>query len=103
MVRPGPHYSVQDVANGWVKGLAEAGCEVADFNFLLNTLGLTKGNLSAHTSKLEEAGYIEISKRFNGKIPNTTYRLARLGRERLAEYWRVIDEIRESAGATSER
>lgn len=78
-----------------------SGVERADFNFLLNTLGLTKGNLSAHTSKLEEAGYIEISKKFNRKIPNTTYRLTRLGGERLAEYWRVVDAIRESAGAGS--
>ena len=76
-----------------------SGIEQADFNFLLNTLALTKGNLSAHTSKLEEAGYIEISKKFNGKIPNTTYQLTRLGRERLAEYWQVIDGIRESVGA----
>lgn len=32
-VRPGPHFSVLDVHNGWVKGLREHGCEVVDFNF----------------------------------------------------------------------
>jgi spore maturation protein CgeB len=33
VVRPGPHFSVQDVAEGWVQGLRSQGVEVADFNF----------------------------------------------------------------------
>jgi hypothetical protein len=32
MVHPGPHYSVADVYNGWVRGLGQAGVGVADFN-----------------------------------------------------------------------
>jgi spore maturation protein CgeB len=32
LVRPGPHFSVEDVASGWAKGLEQNGCEVADFN-----------------------------------------------------------------------
>ena len=71
-----------------------AGVEEADFKFLLSTLGLTNGNLSVQTGKLEEAGYLAISKRFEGKIPRTRYRLTDLGRERLAAYWRQMDEIR---------
>ena len=69
----------------------------ADFNFLLNTLGLTKGNLSGQSNKLEEASYIEIRKSFEGKIPRTTYRLTALGRQRLAEYWQAMDDIRGAA------
>ena len=38
--------------------------EEADFLFLLREAGLTKGNLSAHLSRLEEAGYVEIEKTF---------------------------------------
>jgi DNA-binding transcriptional ArsR family regulator len=76
-----------------------SGLKEADFNFLLNTLGLTKGNLSVQSAKLEEAGYIEITKAFEGKIPRTTYRLAALGRQRLAEYWQAMDSIRTSAQA----
>jgi len=75
-----------------------SGVDSADFNFLRTTLGLSKGNLSAHTSRLEEAGYIEITKGFNGKIPNTSYCLTELGRSRLAAYWRTLDEIRSSGG-----
>jgi len=71
-----------------------SGVDSADFSFLLNTLGLTKGNLSSHMSRLEEVGYVEVAKSFNGKIPNTAYSLTRKGRSSLDEYWRAIDEIR---------
>ena len=37
-----------------------SGIEEADFLYLLNETGLTKGNLSTHLSKLEESGYVEI-------------------------------------------
>ena len=43
--------------------------ENADFTFLVSRLGLTMGNLSAHVSKLQEAGYIEVDKRFKGNRP----------------------------------
>ena len=46
--------------------------ESTDFIFLVNQTGLTWGNLSAHISKLEGAGYIEVNKAFKGKRPNTT-------------------------------
>jgi DNA-binding transcriptional ArsR family regulator len=71
-----------------------SGVDSADFSFLLNTLGLTKGNLSSHMSRLEEAGYVEVAKSFNGKVPNTAYSLTRRGRSSLDEYWGAIDEIR---------
>ena len=75
-----------------------SGVESADFVFLLTTLGLTKGNLSSHMSRLEQAGYVEVAKSFDGKIPHTSYRLTARGRSSLNGYWRAIDEIRRSAG-----
>jgi DNA-binding MarR family transcriptional regulator len=48
--------------------------------------GLTWGNLSAHLSKLEEAGYIEVEKSFKGKRPNTTLHLTPQGRAAFHEY-----------------
>lgn len=33
VVRPGPHFSVADVCNGWVKGLRANGVTTVDFNF----------------------------------------------------------------------
>lgn len=63
-----------------------AGCESCDFQFLLDMTQLSKGNLSAQTIKLGEAGYIEIEKGFNGRMPSTRYRLTPSGRQALAQY-----------------
>jgi DNA-binding MarR family transcriptional regulator len=58
----------------------------ADFIFLMNQTGLTWGNLSAHMSKLEEAGYLEVEKSFKGRRPNTTLRLTPQGRAAFHAY-----------------
>lgn len=63
-----------------------AASEGADFTYLLNATGLTKGNLSAHLSKLEDAGYINIVKTFKGKYPNTMCSLSKQGRAAFKEY-----------------
>jgi len=61
-------------------------CESADFTYLLNATGLSKGNLSAHLSKLEEGGYVAILKSFKGKYPNTTCALTTAGRKAFVAY-----------------
>jgi DNA-binding MarR family transcriptional regulator len=71
-----------------------AGVEQADFNFLLTTLGLTRGNLSRHVEKLESAGYLKVKKSFNGKMPNTSYQLTQKGAKALAQYWENLDAVR---------
>jgi DNA-binding MarR family transcriptional regulator len=60
--------------------------EVADFLFLIRQTGMTWGNLSAHLSKLEAAGYVAIEKEFLGKKPHTTVRLTDQGRNAFEEY-----------------
>jgi DNA-binding MarR family transcriptional regulator len=65
----------------------------ADFTFLMNQTGLTWGNLSAHLSKLEEAGYLEVEKSFKGRRPNTSLRLTRQGREAFRVYARTMKQI----------
>ena len=60
--------------------------ESADFLFLQREAGLTKGNLSAHLSKLEEAGYVEIQKTFKGKLPLTVCKLTKLGQKAFSAY-----------------
>jgi DNA-binding MarR family transcriptional regulator len=70
--------------------------EQADFNFLLTTLNLTRGNLSKHVEKLEAAGYIEVKKSFNGKIPNTSYQITQEGSKALAQYWENLDAVRKA-------
>ena len=60
--------------------------ESADFVFLMNQTGLTWGNLSAHLSKLEEAGYISVEKSFKGKRPNTVLQLTAEGKQAFQSY-----------------
>lgn len=62
----------------------------ADFQYLHQTTGLTKGNLSVHLSKLEEAHYIAIEKTFRGKYPLTICRLTDQGKEVLRNYRKLI-------------
>jgi DNA-binding MarR family transcriptional regulator len=60
--------------------------ESADFLYLQREAGLTKGNLSAHLSKLEEAGYVSVEKTYKGKIPLTVCRLTAAGRAAFKGY-----------------
>jgi len=75
-----------------------AAVEEADFRYLLRESGLTKGNLSSHLSKLESAGYIEIEKTFQGKIPLTLCRLTADGRRAFSEYHEQLKSFVENTG-----
>ena len=76
---------------------ALSACEHADFLFLQRITGLTKGNLSSHLSKLEEAGLVETEKRFVNKKTQTLVRLTGEGRETIESYWKEIQELGKSA------
>jgi DNA-binding HxlR family transcriptional regulator len=65
----------------------------ADFLFLLKESRLTKGNLSVHLSRLEEAGYLTVKKTFRGKIPHTEFRLTPKGRSAFDQYRKQLDTI----------
>lgn len=67
-----------------------AAVQEADFRHLQRSTGLTKGNLSVHLSKLEEAGYIQIEKTFRGKYPLTVCRLTEQGRKELENYRKIV-------------
>ena len=60
--------------------------ESADFLYLQRETGLTKGNLSFHLAKLEEASYVAIEKTYKGRIPLTLVRLTEAGATALREY-----------------
>jgi DNA-binding MarR family transcriptional regulator len=72
-----------------------SGLDTSDFNFLLTTLGLTRGNLSRHIEKLESADYLKVEKSFKGKMPNTSYQITQKGLEALKQYWQNIDDVRQ--------
>lgn len=69
----------------------------ADFLYLLRETGLTKGNLSAHLAKLEDAHYVNIAKTFHGKVPRTLLSLTEEGRTAFRDYRdrlrRTIDKL----------
>jgi DNA-binding transcriptional ArsR family regulator len=77
------------------------GVDLADFNFFLSTLGLSRGNLSSHMDKLERAGYVNVEKCFNGKMPHTDYQITDGGRKALSDYWSALEQIRTSSGGDS--
>lgn len=70
-----------------------AGVQEADFLWLQKESGLTKGNLSSHIAKLEEAGYVEVQKTFKGKIPLTVLRLTVAGGQAFEEYKRRMQGL----------
>ena len=61
------------------------------FNEIKETLDLSDGNLSAHATSLQRAGYIEIAKTFKGRRPHTTMRLTRAGQKAFRGY---VDTLR---------
>ena len=74
-------------------------CESADFKFLLTSTGLSKGNLSAHSRKLSDGGYVRISKGFKGNYPHTTYALTKEGRKAFKAYRRQYMALARELGA----
>ena len=71
----------------------------ADFLYLQREGGFTQGNLSGHLTKLEEAGYVEIEKKFKGKVPLTVCRLTSKGQAAFSGYSRRMLDLLGSNGA----
>jgi DNA-binding transcriptional ArsR family regulator len=64
--------------------------ESAEFTFLLDKTGATRGNLSVQITKLSEAGYIEVNKSFRSNYPLTTCRITAKGIEAFEKYVRAL-------------
>lgn len=74
-----------------------AGVEQAEFTWLRTKTGSTDGNLGAQLLKLEEAGYIEVEKKFVLRKPQSIYRITELGRGALTEYVQALKVLLGSA------
>jgi len=70
------------------------------FNDLKALLRITDGNLSVHARRLEEAGYVECTKSFQGRIPRTRFKLTAAGRRALERY---LDHMEALIRVTRER
>lgn len=67
------------------------------FNYLKDALDLTDGNLGAHLHRLEEAGYVTITKTFVRNKPQTYAEVTEAGRQAFAEHSAALKEILESS------
>ncbi len=73
----------------------------ADFLFLKQQTGLTWGNLSSHFTKLEEAGYIEVIKKFVDRKPFTLIQLTKKGREAFRNYQQKMRQMFEGTNKST--
>lgn len=64
----------------------------ADFLYLQHETAMNKGTLSSHLSRLEEAGYVAVTKTYRGKVPQTLLCLTAAGRKAFEQYRRNLKE-----------
>ena len=60
--------------------------DMLEFVRLKTIVGATEGNLGAHITTLEEAGYVQVEKDFAGKRPRTRVKLTKEGRRAFDDY-----------------
>jgi DNA-binding transcriptional ArsR family regulator len=72
--------------------------EPVDFNSLLSSLELSRGNLSSHVRKLEEANLVKVHKEFVDRRPKTTYSLTNEGDRELKEYLINLEPLLKMVG-----
>ncbi len=64
--------------------------ESADFNYLLDETGATKGNISVQINKLKDAKYIEVKKTFKNNYPHTVCKVTKTGINAFERYVEAI-------------
>ena len=69
--------------------------ESADFTFIQEQTGATAGNLSIQITKLKEAGYIDVVKKFSNNYPKTLCSITSLGKKKFAEYVNALRDYLE--------
>ena len=77
--------------------------EYLEFMRLKAIAAATEGNLGAHIGTLEQAGYVEVEKDFNGKRPRTRVRLSKAGRRAFEDYVAYLRDILDSQSSSAER
>ncbi len=67
--------------------------EQVDFVYLRKILDLTDGNLGAHLTKLENAGYVKVEKTFIARKPRTFIKATDKGRDAFDEHIAALKQI----------
>jgi len=87
---------IDDVIHGRVRlGIMAvlSGVDSADFNTLKARLQTTDGNLSVHLRKLEDAGFVAVTKRFEGRKPLTEATMTPVGRKAFVAYLDAMQSL----------
>jgi len=71
--------------------------EQVNFTYLRKLLKLTDGNLGAHLTKLEEAGYVKIDKTFVARKPCSFISATGKGRDAFDEHVNALKQIVEGS------
>lgn len=79
-----------------------ASVERAEFTFIRDKVNATDGNLSTHLRKLEDSGYVAISKRFAGRKPVTDVSLTDKGREAFDAYIKHLEALLAAANTPTD-
>ena len=74
-----------------------ADTDAMSFVSLKQLLKETDGNMGAHLRKLEDAGYIRVSKRFENRMPISWYRLTAQGKKSLRTHLGALKTVIRSA------
>ena len=67
--------------------------DTVDFGMLKEQLQITDGNLASHLSALEKLKYIEITKQFIGKKPNTSYAASAAGKKAFSDHIDALEQL----------
>ena len=92
-------HTLDDVIHGKLRLAIMAylsGVRDASFAEVKAQIGATDGNLSAQTRKLEDAGYLQVTKTFIGRKPHTRLSLTELGRKAWSAYLAQLQQLIES-------
>ena len=67
------------------------------FTEMRDTLSMTDGNLTSHVRTLQEAGYLSVSKSYQGNRPLTTCSLTAAGKKAFTSYINLLEQIVQQA------
>lgn len=67
--------------------------ERVDFATVKEMLDITDGNLASHITALEKLEYVEVTKQFVGKKPNTTYAATLAGRQAFTDHLNALESL----------
>jgi len=77
--------------------------DALSFSRLRELLGETDGNLGANLRRLEDAGYLAVTKEFLDRKPISWYALTAAGRAALASHVRALERITRAAAVAPAR